>query len=229
VGEAGVTYRDDRDADRARIEALEAELALSQRKVAELEGRNAQALVLASSDALAPVGPPTAAQRWLGASLRLQLTRRFDGAYPTDRFEELIFRIREVTRDPGRSELLRSSLTWSATAAERSTGPFTVVTVSIKDGATTLVVGDRLNQLAGATFGGVGGGAFGGSVMLPILLGAHTVPVLAPVLAIGWLATGFLATRKLFRWGARRRAAKLQLLFDALVREIDDAIERPGV
>src|SRR5262245_25139490 len=104
-----MTYRDDRDADRARIAALEAELAKAERRVAELEGRRVLALVQAGGNALARAdAAPSAARTWLGAPLRLALTKRWDGAFPVERFEDVIERIREVMRDPGRSELLRA-------------------------------------------------------------------------------------------------------------------------
>jgi hypothetical protein len=219
-----MTYRDDRDADRARIAALEADLAKAERRVAELEGRREVALVQASSHALARAGAaPSAAKTWLGAPLRLALTRRWAGAFPTDGFEDVIERLRELTRDPGRSELLRSSLTWSATAGERSAGPFTVVTITVRDGQTTLTVTDRLGALAGALFGGVLGGVGGGGLVAPIAA-TIAVPLLAPVFFAGWLGGIYAGTRALFRRTARRRAEAMQQLFDALVVVVEAEI-----
>jgi len=215
-----MTYRDDRDADRARITALEAELATANKKVAELEGRRDQALVLASGGALARADTaPSAAKTWFGAPLRLALSKRFEAAFPTERFEDLIERIRSVTRDPGRSELLRSSLTWWASAGHQSMGPFTVVTVTVKEGLTTLTVTDRLGPLAGALYGGIGGGVGGGGIVAPIAA-SIAVPILAPVFLLGWLGGIYAGTRLLFKRTARRRAEALQQLFDALVEEI---------
>src|SRR5436190_1584194 len=73
-----MTYRDDRDADRARIESLEAELAQANQRVAELEGRREQALVLAGGGALDRAGHKSASQTWFGAPLRLALVQRFE-------------------------------------------------------------------------------------------------------------------------------------------------------
>lgn len=214
-----VTYRDDREADRARIAALEQELATARSKLAALEGRQSQALALASQGALV-AGRPSAAARWFGAPVSLQLARRFDGAYPADRFEDLIERIREITRDPGRTELLRSSLTWFASRGEKSSGPFRVVTVTVRDGNTTLTVTDRLAGLAGAIYGGVGGGVGGGGLSLPLLASA-AVPVLTPIFLLGWLGGVFLGTRAIYQRAARRRAVALQQLFDSLVADIE--------
>lgn len=213
-----MSYRDDRDADQARIEALEQELAATRDKLAAVEGRQAQALVLASRNALVPGGGPSAASRWFGPG-NLQLSRRFEGAYPTDRFEELIERVREITRDPGRTELLKSSLTWFASRGEKSPGPFRVVTVTVRDGTTTLTVTDRLAGLAGAIYGGVGGGVGGGGISLPIMA-SIAVPYLAPVFLVGWLGGVFVGTRAIYRRAARRRAVALQQLFDALEADV---------
>jgi len=218
-----MSYRDDRDADQARIAALEQELAVTRDKLAALEGRQSNALVLASEGALVRTGGlivgQTAAARWFGPGV-LQLARRFDGAFPADRFEEIIERIREITRDPGRTELLKSSLTWFASRGEKSTGPFRVVTLTIREGTTTLTVTDRLASLAGAIYGGVGGGVGGGGISLPIIASA-AVPFLSPVFILGWLGGVFLGARAIYKRAARRRAIALQQLFEALVIDIE--------
>jgi hypothetical protein len=214
-----VTYRDDREADQARIAALEHELATAQQRVSELEGRTGGALVLAGGGALARGGTP----RWFGAPLRLELTRTFDRPFPVDRFEELIATCRRVTSDHGRSELLRASLTWWATANPRGVGPYVMVDVTVKDGATTLALTDQLGQLAGAVYGGIGGGVGGGAIVLPILA-AVAVPYLAPVLVVGWLGGIYGMTRAIFKRAARRRAEALVKLFDALVADISAAL-----
>src|SRR5690242_1051681 len=121
-----MTYRDDRDADRARIAALEHELAQTRDKLAALEGRRSQALVLATRGALVPGAPPRAAARVFGPAT-LRLARRFDGALAAARFEPLVDRIRELTGDPGRTEVLNASLTWFASRGDRSTGPHRIV------------------------------------------------------------------------------------------------------
>jgi hypothetical protein len=215
-----VSYRDDRDAEQARIAALENELAVTKRKLAEVEGRREQALVLASNTALERSGTDKSpSQFWFGAPFDLELAKEFSGAFPTDRFEDVIERIRSVTRDSGRSELLKSSLTWSASAGPKTTGPFTVVTVSVRDGMTRVLVTDRLSQLAGALYGGLGGGIGGGGLMAPI--GATiAVPVLAPLFFLGWFGGVYWGTRAIYKRAARRRAKELQRLFDAVCEEV---------
>ena len=221
-----MTYRDDRDADRARITALEAELAVATKRVAQLEGRESTALVVASQGALALTSRPSASTTWFGAPLELDLEREFAGAFPVDHFEDLIDPIRAIVRDPGRTEVLKSSMTWSASTGPKAMGPFLVVTVSVRDGRTRLAVSDKLGQLAGAIFGGVGGGAGGGTLILPIMLGMAAGPALIPVALVAWLGGAWLGCRSLFRRSSRKRANQLQRVFDALVTEIETGIAK---
>jgi hypothetical protein len=223
-----MSYRDDRDADQARIAALEHELASANAKIASLEGREQNALVFASGGALARTGDTAAARqtRWLGAPVALAMSREFDGAFPVDKLEELLGRIRSICSDPGAAEVLRASLTWRANVG-RQAGPTTVVHVTIKDGKTTLQVTDRLGALVGGVYGGVGGGVGGGGMMIPILASA-AVPVLAPVFFVGWFGGVFLGARAIFKRVARRRAVLVQRLFDALKADIASALVTPG-
>jgi hypothetical protein len=227
-----MTYRDDRDADRARIAALEAELAAAKAHISELEGRRDQALVLASKGALVANTPESAprksaSERWFGAPFDLNLNKEVTGSYPVDQFEDIVERIREIARDPGRTELLKSSLTWQSTTGAKSTGPFLAVTVTVRDGVTKIAAGDKLGMAAGAIYGGVGGGVGGGAIMLPILASV-AVPILAPVFAVGWIGGTYAGTRAIFKRVARRRARQLQQIFDAVCDEISRTIARQG-
>lgn len=220
-----MSYRDDRDADLARIAALEHELARTRDKLSELEGKRSIALARATSGSLVPGGKVSTASRVFGPD-RIELSRRFDGAFPADRFEELIDRIRELTRDPGRTELLRSSLTWFGSHGDNTAVQRRVVTVSVRGDTTTLTVIERLTALAGAIYGGVGGGIGGGGLVLP-LSASFVVPVLTPVFLIGWLGGVFLCARALYLHRARRRRNDAQRLFDALVDDIARRLTSP--
>lgn len=214
-----MSYRDDRDADRARIEALEQELAQAKAKVEELEGKRTQALVLASGGALTP-GSKSASAKWAGAPFRLELTRSWDKEFPVDQFEDLIDGIREITRDNGRIEMLRTSMTWSSSSQEKGTGPYITLRISVKNGMTRLEATDRLGGLAGVIFGAIGGGVGGGAIALPIFA-SISMPILAPVIAVGWFGGFYVGLRKIFQIRARKRAEKLQQVFDHVAGEID--------
>lgn len=222
-----MSYRDDRDADRARIEALEGELAAANRKIEELESRRRSwALTVAPGGALVGTGLGGKAP-WYGAPLRLERAHIFTGEFPRDELESLIDLIRGITREPGRAELLKSSITWSAGTNPRATGPFTVVTVSVKDGRTSLVVTDSLGQLAGGLYGGLGGGLGGGAITVPIIA-FLSMPALIPVAIGAWLGGVFLGTRAIFKRAARRRALALDQLFSALMTEISEKLPPPA-
>jgi hypothetical protein len=216
-----VAYREDRDADQARIEALEGELALAKQQIAQLEGRKEQALVLASERA-----NRSASQRWFGAPLDLELEHAFEGAFPADKFEDLIEHIREITRDRGRIELLKNSVAWWSSASERGIGPFTCVTVTVKDGKTIVRVTDKLGQLAGATFGGIGGGVGGGGVAAPIFA-TIAIPLLAPLFFGAWLGGSYVLARTIFKRGAKRRAQRLQQVFGAVEAAVAGELKSP--
>ena len=98
-------YRDDRDADQARIAALEGDLASAKDRIAELEGKRSQALVLATSGGLVP-GDQSASKKWAGAPFRLELVRQWEKEFPLAKLEDLLDPIREITRDNGRVEML---------------------------------------------------------------------------------------------------------------------------
>jgi hypothetical protein len=217
-----MSYRDDRDADQARIAALEHELAETRDKLTELEGKQTLALARSTSWALVPGGEVSTASRVFGPGM-IELSKRFDAAYPVDRFEELVDRIREIAHDAGRTEILRSSLTWFGSRGEHNGIQRRIVTVSVRGETTTLTVTERLGGLAGAIYGGVGGGVGGGGLSLPILASV-AVPVLTPVFLVGWLGGVFLGTRALYLRRARRRRLAAQQLFDALVDDIDRAV-----
>jgi hypothetical protein len=217
-----MSYRDDRDADRARIEALEAELAAARGKIDELEGRRQQALVLAGGQ-LAVRGTQAAVQtRWLGAPLDLELTRELAGAFPVERFEELIVRIRSISPEHGFAEVMRMSMSWQAGTGNNTISRATVL-VAVRDGRTTLTVRDKLGPLVGAMYGGFGGGLGVGGVAIPIVA-SLAIPLAVPVVVLGWLGGVFYGTRRLFQRAAHRRATRLLQLFEALERDIAAAL-----
>ena len=136
------------------------------------------------------------------------------------KFEDLLEVIREVTRDNGRVEMLRTSMTWTSSSPEKGTGPYITIRISVKNGTTRLEAGDRLGPLAGVIFGAIGGGVGGGAIALPIFASV-AAPVLAPVIAVGWVGGFYVGLRKLFKSRARKRAEKLQQVFDRVRAEID--------
>jgi hypothetical protein len=214
-----MTYRDDRDADQARIAALEAELRVARERIDELEGK--RSLVLVPRNELALATTPGA--KLFDGPRSLRLFRKFDKPLGREHFEPLVVRCRDLAGAMGRSELLTSSMMWTRNSGDAGTRPNQTVTVVVRDGATTLQVTDQLGALAGAIYGGVGGGVGGGGLAVPIVLSAAAPPP-APVILGAWFAGVFGLTRALYKRGARRRATQLQALFDALAEEIEHAL-----
>lgn len=216
-----MSYRDDRDADRARIEALEVELASAQRKIVQLEAP-AQLALVQTGNALAIASGGQLP--WYGAPLRLELVRTFTGEFPRDQLEDLVAVIRKVSRDPGNVEMLKSSLTWTMGMSRRDGGPQPIISVTIRKGQTDLVATDNLRGLAGAVYGGVGGGVGGGAITLPIFVALAASPVLVPVALAAWFGGVFFGARAIFRRSARQRAKRLHAVFAALATEIERGI-----
>ncbi|HEY4181925.1 MAG TPA: hypothetical protein VGM90_34010 [Kofleriaceae bacterium] len=213
-----MTYRDDRDADRARIEALEVELAQTKRELAEARGESF-ALVPASGNALAVAGGKD--ERWYGPPTKIDRGRSFDGELPRDRFEELIAHIRRIMETRGHAELLTTSMTWWATGGQRQNNTVAEITVMSRNGKTDLSVHLNLRPLVGAMYGGVLGGVGGGGISLPIAIPiAIGAPWVVPIAAIGWLGSVFLGTRALYKRLGRRSARRANNVFEALSAEI---------
>ena len=219
-----MSYRDDRDADQARIAALEADLQAAERKIGDLEGRRSQALVLATQTALARSGAKK--NPWFGP-MRLELVATFEGEYPRDQLEDLVEPIRSLARDLGRTELFKSSMTWSTRSELRGTGPALMITVAVKDGRTTLTATDELKQLAGGIYGGVGGGVGGGGLVLPLFAAVMASPALIPVIVVGRFGGVLLGARALYKRASHKRAVRLQIVFDGVSAVIAAKIPRP--
>ncbi len=218
-----MTYRDDRDADQARIAALEIELRVAHERIDQLERKSLVLFQRGSSE----LALPTTSAKLFGGPRSLRLFRRFGHPLGRDHFESLIERCRELSGAMGRSELLTSSLMWTRNSGQSGAGPNQMVTVVVRDGATTLQVTDQLAALAGAIYGGIGGGVGGGGLAVPIALSA-AAPPFAPLILGAWFAGMFGLTRALYKRGVRRRAAQLQALFDALATDIERALAAPA-
>ncbi|CAN5764615.1 hypothetical protein BH11MYX2_BH11MYX2_09720 [soil metagenome] len=217
-----MTYRDDRDADRARIEALEIELAQARRELAAVRGESF-ALVPASGNALAVAEGKD--QRWYGPPTKIDLARSFEGEFPKEKFEELIANIRRIMETRGHAELLTTSMTWWATGGQRQNNTVAEITVSSRNGKTDLAVRLNLRPLVGAMYGGVFGGVGGGGVSLPIAIPiAMGMPLVVPVAVVVWLGSVFLGARSIYKRLGRRHAERARDVFAALSAEITRVI-----
>lgn len=216
-------FRNDRDADHARIAALEAQLAESNARVEQLEAHRSHALVLATPATLAASTKRSVPERLAGAPLTLELRRTFAGALSADHFETLVDRIRALTGERGRTEMLRASFTWTS-VPERRRDAKTTVTLTVRDGSTELVVDERLTRVANGTFGPIVGGTSGIGFVLGTVVGFAINPVIGIASAAAFYGSTYTGARALYRRTAKKRAEKLQQLFDALGDEVDRAL-----
>jgi hypothetical protein len=218
-----MVYRDELQAAQERIAALEAELAEARRKLDHAEGRSSVALVVAGKQSLAVVGRPSAAARWLGAPTQLGAERSFDGELSTSgAWPEILETCQRVTGEiPREVSAVDGYLTCSWGARQVAV----TLTVTSRDGRTTLRLQQNLRQLAGATFGGVGGGLGGGALAGPIAL-CTLMPAAAPVIIGGWFAGVYGVCRWVFRRQVRKQAAHIQALYEELGSLIERRIAR---
>ncbi len=209
-----MSYRDDRDADHARIGALESELAAATQKIDQLEGKRSQALVLAGSATPALAKSAAHRTRWFGAPSKLALKRTFEGTVPHERLEELVELIRARTGEQGRSELMPTSLSWSS---ENETGAQQLITVRVKDGTTQLELGADLPSARPFVILPMTGAVFG--PWLVVVLGAPVV--LASTVVLGAVGSLYAVLRRAYKRNAQKQAERLQALDEALSSSIE--------
>jgi hypothetical protein len=212
-----VSYRNELDAAHARSQALERELAEARDKIEVLERSPGQALaklesseLLVRTDASGPV-----ARRWLGAPHRLELSRTLAGEVPEAGYVELIELIRQRLNQVGATTVLPGSLAWTAALGHNSTGPHVSVYVTARRGTTSIRIEEKLGNLAGGIYGGLGGVGMGAGIIVPIAAATIT-PLLLPVAIPLWLGGIYWGCRRIYRGVARKRAVRLEKLLEEL-------------
>jgi hypothetical protein len=219
-----------RSDDKARLAELDDELESADQIIKRLERERhvpESKAGTAGGRALKRAGFDPSSARTLGAPALLRLTRRFDGTFPRNQFEQLVERIRELTHEPGIVEIADDGIVWgSSTEGHPSQAHLLVrVTVDDKEGSTNLVATDRLGALVGRLFGAFGT-IFGAGGLAAPVAASIAFPWFTPVFVFGWLGGVFASTRVLYRRLAASRAKQLQEIFGALVLEIEPYLER---
>jgi hypothetical protein len=201
-----MSYRDDVDALRARIEQLEQENAELQRRY--------EALVARPAD-------DTWARDWLGGPTRCEHERTFDGELPVATYERVVEILRERYRAMGETTVLGNTLTWRIGPPS---APRTVEAVlSSSDGKTRLRIGERNGNLAGGLFGGLLGGM--GGVLVGVLLPFFAVRrglVTALAVSMTCLSLTYLCVRAIYARVVSGRERELR----AAAAEVDASIEQ---
>ena len=206
-----VTYRDDREALRARVEQLEGELDEARAEIARLRGEE----------------PVERASGWLGAPTRIEHERVIEGELPEAAREEVVELLRAELGQLGRTETLGRTLAWRSEPDPQRGGRRIDVLVTTRGGRTRIHVREHLGALAGGLFGGVVGGA-GGGVGVSLLVTGALLGL--PFMAAGGLAFAGLTygvVRTAFSSVVRYRERELARLTSNLDELVRDAVRTP--
>ncbi len=164
-----------------------------------------------------------------GAPMRLVYELSFDGELSVDEYEPLVAEIRRTVGEFGMVGTLGRTLTWSAADSgygnQRNRRRQLSVTVTPREGRTTLRIEESLSQLAGGVFGGIMGGFGGGAGGLGLGLGMalHSVAAATGIVG-GILLVSYAGARGLFSVLAGRRKHQLEQLRDRLAEYIERAL-----
>jgi hypothetical protein len=172
--------------------------------------------------------------RFLGAPTVLRLERTIDGEVPTDEYEPLVLEIQGLLGEVGSASTIGRSLQWTVqSAARRRASTRTVqVTISPRNGRTTIRIEERLGGLAGGLFGGLMGGLGGGTTGISAGIGMGVLHSWAAFAGIwgGVVAGSYLLARTIFGRVARGRGEALQNLMSRLVEHASaTAVRGPGL
>lgn len=195
-----MTYRDEAEVHRARIDELEA-------RVAELEAENA-ALKASPTHVTGEPNP------LLGAPTRLSIEREVAVTLDASAFEEMLDTARAAVGAVGEGTVVGNTMTFRA--FEPGSARMTELVVRLQPGKVCIRAHESLGNLAGALFGGLLGGLGGGGLGLLVPLAIWLArPLTAPIVLL-WLIGVYALTRWAFRRAAVTRARGMSSMVDAI-------------
>ena len=175
---------------------------------------------------------------FLGAPTTLVLERTIDGEVPADEYEAIVLEIQRELGGVGSASTLGRSLVWTM---QRSHGPrartSTVqVTITPRNGRTTIRMVEQLSQLAGGLFGGLMGGLGAGTSGFAMGIGMGVFDSAAITVAIiaGMITGSYALARTIFGRVAKGRGERLQRLMSRLAEHVTATaartphVERPA-
>jgi len=161
---------------------------------------------------------------FIGAPTNLVLERTIDGEIPVDEYETLVLEIQRELGGVGQASMLGRSLVWTmqGTGRRRASTRTVQVTVTPRNGRTTIRMEEPLGQLAGGLFGGLMGGLGGGTtgIWLGVGMGVfHSAAVAAGLM--GFCVSGsYLLARTIFGRVARGRGERMQRLMSRIAEHV---------
>lgn len=163
---------------------------------------------------------------WLGSRSAIAFDAVIPGEMPERDFDLMVGIIQRALNDSGTVSTVGRSLSWSS-SDQRKIG----ITVHVRDGRTTILVTERLKELAGGIFGGImgGGGGPGLGMGIPFTIEVLGQPWLIPVVLLGIAGTTWSIARYTFRRVSGTRARGLRELTERLAEQARDSIARRTV
>jgi hypothetical protein len=161
---------------------------------------------------------------FIGAPTTLSLERTIDGELPIDEFEPMVLEIHRALGLIGTGTTLGRSLQWTVYGVDRrrASGRSVQVTVTPRNGRTTIRVEEQLGGLAAGLFGGLMGGLGGGlsGPAVGIGIGAFHSGSITVALIAGALSGSYLLARTIYGRIAHGRGEALQELMSRLVEHV---------
>lgn len=168
---------------------------------------------------------------WLGGRHAIAYETVIAGEMPERDFDLLVDLIRRSLNDNGVVSVVGRSLNWTSADRQRKVQ----INVFVRDGKTSIYVGERLKDLIGAIYGGVIGGGGGGSIgpIMGVTMGALEMPLLIAPMILTTVLSAFGIARYSLQRVTRSRSKVLEELTGRLAEIARDSIGRrtvaPGV
>ena len=160
---------------------------------------------------------------FFGAPTTLVLERTIDGELPVEEHEAIVLEIQRELGGVGSASGLGRSLVWTMTTHEhpRAATRTVQVTVTPRNGRTTIRIDEPLRQMAGGLFGGVMGVGLGsGGIVMGIGMRLFDSMPVAVGLVGGVVGASYLLARTIFGRMMLSRGERLQRLMSRLVDHV---------
>jgi hypothetical protein len=175
-----------------------------------------------------------APSKFLGAPSVLRLERTIDGEVPADEYEPMVLEMQRLLGGVSTASTIGRTLQFSLAGRNQghASGREVQVTITPRNGRTTIRVEERLGPIAGGIFGGVMGGAGGGLMGPGIAIGAGAFHSALMATGLAGVAIGgsYLLARAIYGRVVRGRGEKLHELMSRLVEHASaTAVRAPGL
>ncbi|HEU4719757.1 MAG TPA: hypothetical protein VFS59_00225 [Gemmatimonadaceae bacterium] len=171
---------------------------------------------------------------FLGAPTTLVLERTIDGEMPVEEYETVVLEIQRELGGVGSASTLGRSLVWTM---QRDPGPrartrTVQVTITPRNGRTTIRMEESLGQLAGGLFGGLMGGLGAGTsgIAMGIGMGVFDSAAITVAIIAGMVSGSYMLARTIFGRVVTGRGERLQHLMSRLAEHVSaTALHAPEV